>query len=111
MGDGDAHRGHTFGGGEDGHHRIFFPEVAGVFVADTAPKINDGFAAIVDGAGGAELAALSEVALELLADGFESGRDHSLYPRLLSDSHLPALPISRTRASRRACLAMVGRCC
>jgi hypothetical protein len=48
-------------------------------VAHAAPEVDDLLAAVVCGAGGTELAALAEVARELVAHSLESWRDVSPY--------------------------------
>jgi hypothetical protein len=73
--DGQGHRGKPLCGRVDDHHRVFFPQLAGLLVADAAPEIDDFGAAVVGAAGAAKFVPAGEVLRECLAHSLEPGAD------------------------------------
>ena len=67
--DGERDRRHALGGREPRDERALLPRRARHGVAVAAPQVDDLAAVAVDGAGGAELAALREVRAERVGDG------------------------------------------
>ena len=95
--DRQRHRREALGAGHDDDHRVLVPRRVAVGRAAAAPQIDDLLAAPVGRDGGADLAALGEVALELDAHFFEARRDlpkNGGYERL----HSCSLTVRRARA-------------
>jgi hypothetical protein len=62
----------------DANHRVLFPRFAGLRVADTAPKVDDLFAAVIHAARATHLLTTLKIPRERFANPFEAGTDVSL---------------------------------
>jgi hypothetical protein len=79
MGKGQRHGSQPLGGGVDEHHRVLFPGVPRLFVADPAPEIDDLFAVQIRRTGAAQLSTPGEVFGKGVAHGLEAADDVSFY--------------------------------
>src|SRR6188768_1033182 len=77
VGDRQRHRRQAFGGRMHDHHRVAFPWLTRLLVADTAPDVDDLPGALVGATGAAQFAASREVLEECGAHGLVSVGDES----------------------------------
>ena len=75
VGDGDRHRRQTLGRRVDDDQRVLVPRLVAVGCAAATPEVDHLLATPVRGDGGADLAALDEVAVELLTHFLEARSD------------------------------------
>ena len=75
VGDGQRHRGEALRRRVDDDHRVPFPRLARLLVADAAPEIDDLLAVVIDAARAAQLAASGEVLGERVAHRLEAAAD------------------------------------
>ena len=80
VGDGERHRGQTFGGRVDDHHRVPLPGLARLLVSDTAPEVDDFLAVVIGTAGAAKFSPSSEVFFKRFAHGLKPWADLSFDP-------------------------------
>ena len=83
--DRERHRREALGGRDDDDHRVLVPRRVAVGCAAATPQVDDLLAAPIRGDGGADLAALGEVALELGAHLLEARSDPAAAMRCVPD--------------------------
>jgi hypothetical protein len=77
--DGEGHGREALRGGVDEHHGASLPRVARLFVAGTAPEVNDLPAVVIGAAGAPQLTPSSKVRGKRLAHRLKAVTDVSLY--------------------------------